>query len=122
MTRKWQRGLGMGGWIFLILIVGGATSLGMKLIPLYMDNNTVVNVLDALATESGMEQKTDAAIFDMIEQRLKVNSIRDWPIADRMEIKRSSRRTELVMDYEVRMPIFQNIDVIVSFNKSVELR
>ncbi len=117
-----QRGFGVGGWIFIILMVGGATSVGLNLIPVYMDNRSVSSVLEGLADDQGVSAKHDAALYDLIEKRLKVNGVRDWPIKDRITIDRNRRGVTMTLDYEVRIDLIQNLDLVASFNESIELR
>ena len=35
---------GLGSWIFIILVFGGVLSIGFKIIPLYIEHNTMSNV------------------------------------------------------------------------------
>jgi len=121
LNRSRQRG-SMGGIILGVLVFGSALSLGAKLIPLYMDHNTMSTIMDKMAEENGLGIKTDSQLLDVMKQRFKLNNIRDFPINEHVEIKRSGRGTDVVLDYEVRMPLIQNIDMIASFNKQIELR
>ena len=121
LNRSRQRG-SMGGIILGVLVFGSALSLGAKLIPLYMDHNTMSTIMDKMAEENGLGIKTDAQLIDVMKQRFKLNNIRDFPIHEHVEFKRSGRGTDVVLDYEVRMPLIQNIDMIASFNKQIELR
>lgn len=52
-----QQGLGFAGWMLLILVFGFALSVAMKLVPLYMDNSTIVGVLEGVGEEEGMAAK-----------------------------------------------------------------
>lgn len=121
LNRSRQHG-SIGGIILGVLVFGSALSLGAKLIPLYMDHNTMSTIMDKMAEEDGLGIKTDSQLLDVMKQRFKLNNIRDFPIHEHVEIKRSGRGTDVVLDYEVRMPLIQNIDMIASFNKQIELR
>ena len=121
LNRSRQRG-SMGGVILGVLVFGSVLSLGAKLVPLYMDHNTMSTIMDKMAEESGLGIKNDSQLVDLMKQRLKLNNIRDFPIHEHLEIKRSGRGTEVILDYEVRMPLIHNIDMIASFNKQIELR
>lgn len=117
-----QRGVGFAGWLILILVFGGLLSVGTKLFPVYMDHSTISNLLDKMAEEDGMAIKTKSEISKIVTNRLKLNNIRDFKIADHLEINRTKNGTELVLDYEIRVPVVSNLDMIASFNKEVELR
>ena len=113
---------GLGSWLFIIIVFGGALSIGFKVIPHYMDHNTMSKVLDSMAQEDGMAGKARHTLEDTITQKFKVNNIRDFPVKENVEIKRTKNGTEVILDYEVRMKLFKNLDLIADFNKSVELR
>ena len=113
---------GVGSWLFIILIFGGALSIAFKIIPLYMDHSTMSNVLDGMATEDGMAGKPRATLKSAITQKFKMNNIRDFSVKDNVEIKRTANGTEIIMDYEFRLKLVKNLDLIADFEKTVELR
>ena len=121
LSRHRQRG-GMGGIIIAILLFGGFLSLGASLGPLYLDHNTMSTVMDKMAEDPGMGSKTDAGIMDSFRQRLKLNNIRDFNLKEHAVLDRSARGTALILDYEVRLPLVHNLDLIAHFYKKVELR
>ena len=116
-----QRG-NAGGYILAILFLGGAITMGSKLIPLYLDHNTMSSIIDKLAEEPGMGNKDDIELRNILKKRFKLNNIRDFDLNTHVTFRRSGRGTEIVMDYEVRLPMVQNLDIIASFNKEKELR
>lgn len=117
-----QRGVGFAGWLILILVFGGLLTLGTKLFPVYMDHSTMANLLDKLAEEDGMAEKPKSEIYKIVTNRLKLNNIRNFDVDQNIQVNRTKNGTQVVLDYEVRLPVIANIDVIASFNKEVELR
>ena len=117
-----QQGLAMGGWLLLIVVFGMVITMGMKLVPLYMDHNTISGVLDGMAAEDGLSGKRKSELHSMIQQRFKINNVRDFKVKDNIEIKRTKNGTEVVMDYEIRQNLFYNVDLVTYFAKTVELR
>jgi hypothetical protein len=116
-----QAGLGAVGWLLSILALGAVASLAGKLVPLYSDFSVMSNVLDGMAEEEGFIHRTDRMIAETIKKRFRVNGVRSFNIKDNIKINRTSIGVELVMDYEIRMDLIRNIDMIVSFDKTVEL-
>lgn len=112
----------VGSWVFMILIFGGALSIAFKIIPLYLDHSTMSKVLDSMASEDGMAGKTRATLESTITQKFKMNDIRDFSVKDNVEIKRTANGTEIIMDYDVRVKLVKNLDLIADFEKTVELR
>ncbi len=122
LTRRHQNGA-MGGLIIAVLLFGGFLTLGASLGPLYMDHNTMSTVMDKMAQEPGMGSKPDSGIMDSMRQRLKLNNIRDFDLKQHVVVDRSNARgPELILDYEVRVPLVHNLDLIATFYKKVELR
>ncbi len=119
---KHQAGIGAAGWLFVILVFGSLMSLASTIVPMYLDYNTMSKVLDGMAEEKGLAKKRDATLQKMIVSRFKLNNIRDYKVHEIIDIKRSRDGVELVMDYEVRKNLFRNLDIIASFDKTVELR
>ncbi len=117
-----QTGMGAAGWMLMIAVFGSVLTVGFKLVPLYLDHNTMSKILDRLAEEDGVSQKRDGAISKMITKRFKLNNIRDFKVHENVEINRSRDGVEIVMDYEVRMNIAGNVDLIAAFDKSVNLK
>lgn len=122
MTSRFRQHGGMGSLIFAILIFGGALSLGAKLVPLYMDHNTMSSILDKMSEEQGMGSRGDSAIRDEMRKRFKLNNIREFDLREHVQIERHGRGTDLILDYEVRVALVSNLDLIASFDKKVELR
>ncbi len=117
-----QKGLGVAGWLVLILLFGGAMTIGMKLFPVYMDHNTIANVLDGLAVQPGLGAKRNSAIEETILQRLKVNNIRDFNMKQNLKLERDNNGVRIILDYEVRVPLVSNVDLVASFDKEVSLQ
>lgn len=121
-TSRYRQNGAMGSLIFAILIFGGMISLGAKVVPVYMDHNTMSTILDKMADEPGMGSRGDGGIRDEMRKRFKLNNIRDFDLGEHVSIERYGRGTDVMLDYEVRIPLVSNLDLIASFNKKVELR
>jgi hypothetical protein len=119
---KKQSGLSASGWIFLVLIIGGFVSIGAKLAPYYFDHTTVSTILKSMTNEPGLVDKRIPELDAMIVRRLKLNNIRDFDLGNRLVMKRGSDRIIIDLDYEVRIPLVSNLELVASFEEHVELR
>lgn len=117
-----QRGMGLGGWLMMILVFGGVLTMGLKLFPVYMDHSTMKGVLEGIGEEPGLAGKKNGDIYALIDRRFDLNAIRDYPIEDHIKINRHARGVDLIMDYEVRMDLISNVDLIASFHEEVALK
>ena len=106
----------------LLLIIGTMATLASQVVPVYADHNTMESILDGMAAENGLGQKRDDELLKIIKARFKMNNIRDFDIKEHFVINRTSNGIEVVLDYEVRMPLVKNMDMIASFDKTIELR
>jgi len=116
-----QRG-SMGGVIVILLVVGSVVSVGSRVVPFYLDHNTMGTIMEKMSQENGLALKTEASIRDSMRKRLKLNNIRDFDLKENLKIDRSKVGTELVLDYEVRVDLVSNLSLIAAFNKKVPLR
>lgn len=117
-----QKGLGFTGWLLLILVFGGALTMGLKVVPIYMEHGTMKGVLEGIGQEPGMVQKKTPEIMAMIDKRFRLNNVRDFDAKENIEIKRDRNGAQIVLVYEVRIPLAYNLDIVASFSEQVELR
>ncbi len=117
-----QRGLGAIGWLVLVFVFGSLLTLGLKVVPIYTDNATIERILDGLAAEPEMGSKSTGAIDKIIKARFHVNNIRDFDYSKNLTIVRNNDGARIILDYEVRVPLVYNLDLIASFNKTVALQ
>ena len=120
--RSRQKGMGVGGWLLMILIIGGGVSIGLKLVPVYMDHNTMNNVLTKMASEDGHGSKLKDHIRDEIRKRFRVNNIRDFNLRDNLRIERDAEGTTVVLDYQTRVPLVANVELVATFTEQYRLQ
>ena len=120
--REKQVGASFAGWLMLLLVLGSVITIGTKLAPLYLDHGTMSNLMDKMASEDGQAGLSKRNIYAALKKRFKLNNIRNFSVEDNIEIDRTANGTELKMNYEVRIPLIHNVDLIASFSKEVELR
>ena len=116
-----QRG-SVGSIMVTLLILAAAISLGSRLIPLYLDHDTMGRIMEKMSQENGMALKGDVDLRETMRKRLKLNNIREFDLKEHVKITRSKRGAELVLDYEVRIKLFANLGLIAAFDKKVPLR
>ena len=112
----------MGGIMVILLVVAAVVSVGSRVIPLYLDHNTMGTIMEKMSLENGLALQSEGNIRDTMRKRLKINNIRDFDLKEHLKITRSKRGAELVLDYEVRIKLFANLGLIAAFDKKVPLR
>ncbi len=117
---KSQLGMGMSSWLVVIVIVGLVASQAFKIVPSYIDNQTLRSKLQELAiTPEGIESKSVSELRSNLSNTLRINNIRDIP-NDNIEVKRQDGRVIININYEKRIPMFFNVDVLLTFNNQLD--
>ena len=110
-----QQGLSFLGWVAIIAVAAIFASVGLKTVPHYLENKTileVINSVDPAVLKSGSKKK----VFELIDKRLKINNVRDYKGKDILAFKRTKESSYMVLDYEVRENVVANMDLVLAFN------
>lgn len=122
-TRHSQQGLSSIGWLLVILLVGFFLTLAFKMVPAYADNVYITDGLESLRdfekNDRGYDSMTDSAIREHLNSYFMINNVRS-AAAKSLKIDRKSDRVLVNMNYEVRVPLFHNIDVVMSFKNQFD--
>lgn len=119
-----QKGMSLIGWLFIITTVGFYGLIIIKLLPLYIDNYTVKNILQDLQSKpeivtSSESIATAAKIY--IQKSFAMNNISSVKAED-IKITPASDGADIDASYEVRINMLGNIDAIVQFNNIAKVR
>ena len=115
-----QRGMTPIGWILVFLLIAFFTLITLKLVPIYIDSFTIGSVISDLKKEPGIGSKSPREVLATIEKRLDINMVKGVT-ADDIIVEKVGDTMSISAEYEVRENILGNVDVVVSFNKSVEV-
>lgn len=116
-----QRGLGMLQWALVIAIAGFFLLFAFKVIPLYAENRYVESALRSL--ESGgqkLDEMTDAEISKKLNNFYMINNVRSEGPTKNIKVVRESEKALVTVDYETRVPLFYNIDLVLSFQNHLD--
>ena len=104
----------------VFLLIAFFALIALKLVPIYLQSFSVGSVISDLRNEPGISSMTERKIISMIEKRLGVNMVTGVS-ADDIYIEKYGGTMTISAEYEVRKNMLGNVDVVVSFNKSVEV-
>lgn len=106
--------------IMIILIVGGIFfSVGFKLYPAYFDYRLIDSVLTDITQDQEELSKSTRQIRSDLSKKFRINQV-NLPEKDSLVIRQEKGVLYFDLDYEVRVPMFYNVDAVVSFNKQYE--
>ncbi len=120
--RKSQRGMTAIGWIFVLVLIGFAALIAMKLFPVYMESFKIDSALEGLVHESEIAKKTPQEIRLLFIRRMNiedVNRFNDHNIRNFMTIKKENGKTTITLQYQAKAALFSNLSVIADWNKQV---
>lgn len=115
-----QKGLTGISIMAIISVVAFGALIFFKIMPIYFDAFKVGDVVSSLKAERGLGDKGNREITTMILKRLDVNQVDDVT-KEHIFIEKIKNDVYIDVEYEVRKPMFGNLDVVVSFKKSVEV-
>ena len=114
-----QKGLTAISLLFIVVIFTFVVLSLLKIIPIYFDSFKVNDVVTSMQDERGLGDKSNNEISAMIIKRLKLNQVSGIS-KDNVYIEKAKNSVFIDIEYEVRKAMFGNLDVIISFKKSVE--
>lgn len=122
-TRYSQRGLSSVGWLSVLLAAGFLLTCAFKMVPAYADNVFVKDALKSLRefedTDRGYAGMTDREIRSRLSSYYQMNNVRGEP-TKHLDIERKNDRVLVNVDYEIRVPLFYNVDVVMAFQNQFD--
>ena len=119
--RSKQTGVTLIGWIILLIPVAICAYAGMRLTPVYLNYQKVTKTLDIVKSEfkdgGGNSQQE---IRKVLEKNLGVQSV-DYPDVKDFKITKDGKRWVVSIAYDDQAPLFSNVFILVSFDKTVRL-
>ena len=111
-----QGGFGVGCFFltvaFLVLIV----MLGVKLVPTYVEDAAIGKALERVAETSGINAMPQRRIIREIEKELFTEDLAHIDFARALTTRSVNGRRELRINYEVAIPIYRNIALLLDFD------
>ena len=110
-----QRGVGLSGlflWSFVLFFVA---VLGMKLVPVYIENAAIKKTLIAIANDPVLQNGTKAEIRKSFNKRAQIDDISVVNGGD-IKINKENGQAVLSIIYSVKTPLFANISLYFDFN------
>jgi hypothetical protein len=114
---KNQAGLTAIGLILILIPIGLAVYIVLKVAPVYIEAFSVGDVVSSLKKELDVKEKSRDEIYTMIQKRLEVNNITSVEKED-IKIQKTVNDVTVTIDYETRVPLFWNVALAFSFHKS----
>jgi Tfp pilus assembly major pilin PilA len=121
-AHRYSRGITLVGFLILLCVAGFFAYCAMKLVPVYIEYFGVVKAMEQLKSEPGAGQKTLEQIRRDLSMKFDLQYVDEKDIPPQaIQLKREATGPTLRIAYEKRVPFMYNIDLVASFDKSVNL-
>jgi hypothetical protein len=117
--RNQQRGVSLPTMLFWVVLAAFFATILVKLTPIYVSNWTVRSVMEEVAHAKDGLDDGKKGIREQLRRRLEVNDVTTVGANDFSVEEAPDGTYDLVVDYEVRVHLFFNIDAVVSFHHEV---
>lgn len=114
---KRQRGLSFSGFIFGAFLLVLVSMVGLKLIPVYMQNAEINKLFAAIANDPDMQKASMRDIRASFTKRASIDNITAISAED-IQINLGSGKPALSASYAVKVPLAGNISLYVEFNSA----
>lgn len=119
--RTKQRGVTLIGWIVLLIPVAIVFYAGIRLAPVYLNYMKVARTLEQVKSEyKGGDAGSQTLIRSSIEKHFNIESV-DYPTISDVKITRDGRTWVVQAAYDDQAPLFSNVFILVTFDKTVTL-
>lgn len=116
-----QEGMTLVSWLVIVIGIGGAALVAIRLVPIYIEAYTVGSILQTMEGDPGLRNPTRQKVRETFGKRLDMNNI-DHEVMDDLKINKVLGGLQLIVDYQARVHLLGNLDAVASFRKEAMLR
>lgn len=121
--RQWvkhQKGAGMTAILITIVVMIFIGLFALRVVPHYLENWTISEIAEGVAANEKLLKQSRKTVYQHIDQAYRTNSLWGVKAEDTIELEKDTRKGYIMtVKYEKRAKLFHNIDVVTSFNKTV---
>ena len=110
-----QRGMTMLGFLITLCVVIFFAFCAMKIVPMYIEYYSVKKALASIANDAQAANSSKERIRENFARHMQIDYVSTVK-PEMLKIESTEAGYKLVMDYEVRKPMFHNLDVVGKFH------
>jgi len=119
MVRK-PHGMTLMSFVMVLIVVGFFALVVMKLFPMYSENFNLKGVMKEYAAQPNSASIPPAQMHTDLNRRFGIAYVSSVK-KEHIKIVREGGVSKLNIAYEVRVPLFGNLDVVGKFDNTVDL-
>ena len=123
-----QRGVTFLGWCTILAIIAFFVTITLRLFPLYNEKMIVVSAMNSVASRPDAAQQSNYEITNAFLRTVQVGGsqhFNDATVKKFVKIEKPKTKDGarlLTVTYEIRNKFYDDIDFVMNFNRSVELK
>lgn len=120
MLRKSQEGVSTLAVMLLGPLVAIFILVVIKLIPVYLEYSSVKSVLNGMTSDRAETYTSAGMVTSTLFKRLNVNEVKSVE-TENVLVEREGAVYTITIDYEVKVPLFYNIAILITFSDKGEV-
>lgn len=120
--QKRIRGITFISFLIVLAVLGFFAYAGMKLVPIYIENDGVKKSQDLVAKEPGASSKTVEQIRSDLSVKFSIQYVEDASVPPQsIQVLKQGGGANLRIVYQRRVNFVGNVDLLVSFDRTVPM-
>ena len=115
-----QRGITLMGFLMVLVVVGFFALIAIKLFPMYSEFYNMRGAVNDLAAQPNSANMTPTQVYEDLDRRFGIAYVSSVK-REHIKLVRAGRGVQLTVAYEVRQPMLGNLDIVGSFEHTVQL-
>ena len=115
-----QRGASMPATLLFIAMTAIILTVAFKLYPAFYENWQISSVIQSFEEENKLKNMSAKDIARMFDKRLTTNNVHNFNSKEYLIIELDEEGVYIGVEYEVRVPIYKNVDAVAKFDESME--
>ena len=117
-----MKGITLIGFVIVLAVVGFFAYAAMRIIPAYTEYFGVVKAMDQMRREPGADKLALPQIRSMMNAKFETQYVSEENVpAQSIMVNHENGAATLRVSYERRVPFVYNVDLLIAFDKSVNL-
>lgn len=116
----YQRGASAPLVLLFVVMAAIVLTIVFKLYPAFYENWQIQHVMESFQDEVDLKEAPVKEIQRRFENRLLTNNVRSFKTNENVAITKIDGTLTIYAEYEVRIPIYKNIDAVVRFEEILE--
>ena len=123
--RKEQQGMTLVGWLIVLVLVGSAALLVLRVVPVYLESFKVERAMQSVAEEPGIAGMSKRQIYKKFISRMDVEDVDRFSernIHKFMTVQKQGPKVTLTLKYQNVTPLIHNISLQFDFEHQASNR